>query len=398
MNFEKKNNIYRTVMTVIVTAIITFISTSVLLYNYYLKTDEGLAKTLVTTETNSLETKVQLIKEYIDEFYLGDINEENMMESAIKGYVAGLGDKYTEYLTKDEYEELMVEVNGNYVGIGIYMTQDKYGNIVVLLPIEGSPAQEAGLQTGDIITKVNGEKCANMDLSIVANKVKGEEGTTVDLEIQREDEIINKKIERRTVEIDDIKSEKLEDNIGYIQILSFDDACYEEFEKVLKELMNVGIKSLIIDVRDNGGGIVSEATDIADLFIAKENKIMIEVDKEGNKTITTAQKNPIISSEIEVVVLTNENTASASEILVGALRDNNVAKVIGAKTFGKGVMQELVPVSSGGALKLTIKEFLTPNGNKINKEGIKPDIEVEDIEDNDIDEQLQKAIEELKNN
>jgi len=192
MNFEKKNNIYRIVMTVIVTAIITFIVTSVLLYNYYFKTEDGLIQTLVTTETSKLDTKVQLIKEYIDKYYLGDINEEEMMESAVKGYVAGLGDEYTEYLTKDEYEELMVNVNGNYVGIGIYMTQDNYGNIIVLLPIEGSPAEEAGLKTGDIITKVNGEDCIGMDLSLVANKVKGEEGTTVDIEIQREEEIINK--------------------------------------------------------------------------------------------------------------------------------------------------------------------------------------------------------------
>jgi len=396
MNFEKKNNIYRIVMTVIVTAIITFIVTSVLLYNYYFKTEDGLIQTLVTTETSKLDTKVQLIKEYIDKYYLGDINEEEMMESAVKGYVAGLGDIYTEYLTKDEYEELMVNVNGNYVGIGIYMTQDNYGNIIVLLPIEGSPAEEAGLKTGDIITKVNGEDCIGMDLSLVANKVKGEEGTTVDIEIQREEEIINKTIERRTVEIEDIEYEVLDNNIGYIQILSFDDGCSNKFETVLNDFMSRGIKSLIIDVRDNGGGIVTEATDIADLFVAKNSNIMIEVDKDGKEKITKAKEEPIINSEFKVIILTNENTASASEILVGALKENNIAKIIGDRTFGKGVMQEVVPVSSGGALKLTIKEFLTPNGNKINKEGIKPDIEIENIKDNDIDEQLQKAIQELK--
>jgi len=290
----------------------------------------------------------------------------------------------------------MVNVNGNYVGIGIYMTQDNYGNIIVLLPIEGSPAEEAGLKTGDIITKVNGEDCIGMDLSLVANKVKGEEGTTVDIEIQREEEIINKTIERRTVEIEDIEYEVLDNNIGYIQILSFDDGCSNKFETVLNDFMSRGIKSLIIDVRDNGGGIVTEATDIADLFVAKNSNIMIEVDKDGKEKITKAKEEPIINSEFKVIILTNENTASASEILVGALKENNIAKIIGDRTFGKGVMQEVVPVSSGGALKLTIKEFLTPNGNKINKEGIKPDIEVENIKDNDIDEQLQKAIQELK--
>jgi len=393
MNFEKKNNIYKIVMTVIVTAIITFIATSVLLYNYYFKTEDGLVKTLITAETTNLDTKVKLIKEYIDEFYLGETNEEDMIESAVKGYVAGLGDEYTEYLTKDEYEELMIDVNGDYVGIGIYMTQDRNGNVIVLLPIEGSPAEEAGLKTGDIITKVNGEDCIGMDLSLVANKVKGKEGTTVELEILREDEFINKTITRRTVEIRTVETEVLENKIGYIEILSFDTGCSDKIEIILNDYINRGIESIIIDLRDNGGGVVSEATDIADLFLKKDSNIMIEIDKKGNAKTTKSEKEPIIKPDIKIVVLTNENSASASEILVGALKDNNIAQVVGVTTFGKGVMQELVPVSSGGALKLTIKEFCTPNGSKINKEGIKPDIEIEDDEETEIDEQLEKAIE-----
>ena len=396
MNFEKKNNIYKIVMAVLVTTIITFIATSVLLYNYYFKTENGLVKTLVTTETNNLDTKIQLIREYIDEFYLGEINEEDMLESAVKGYVAGLGDEYTEYLTKDEYEELLIDVNGDYVGIGIYMTQDRNGNVVVLLPIEGSPAEEAGLKTGDIITKVNGEDCIDMDLSLVSSKVKGEEGTTVDLEILREDEFINKTIERRTVEIKTIENEILDNKIGYIEILSFDTGCSYDIEIILNDYISRGIKSIIIDLRDNGGGVVSEATDMADLFLEKDSNIMIEIDKKGNAKATKAEKESIINSDIKIVILTNENTASASEILVGALKDNNVAQIVGTTTFGKGVMQELIPVSSGGALKLTIKEFCTPNGNKINKEGIKPDIEIEDNEETEEDEQLQKAIEMCK--
>lgn len=396
MNFEKKNNIYRTIMTVIVTAIVVSIATSVLLYNYYFKTDEGIAKTLIKTESSSLETKLKLIKQCIDESYLGEINEDDMSESAIKGYVAGLGDDYTEYLTKDEYEELMIEVNGDYVGIGIYMTQDRDGNVLVLLPIEGSPAAEAGLKAGDIITKVNGEDCIGVDLNIVANKVKGEEGTTVDLEILREDEILNKTITRRTVEIRTVATEVINDDIGYIEILSFDTGCSDKIELILNDYKNRGIKSIIIDLRDNGGGIVSEATDMADLFLEKDSNIMVEIDNKGNAKTTKAEKDSIIDSNMKIIILTNENTASASEILVGALKDNKMAKVIGTRTFGKGVMQELIPVSFGGALKLTIKEFCTPNGNKINKEGIKPDIEIEDNEETEVDEQLQKAIEMCK--
>lgn len=394
MNFEKKNNIYKAVMLIIITAIITFMITSVFMHNYYTKTEDGLAKSLQTIETTKLETKVQLIKAYLDKNYLGDTsNEDKLIEYAIKGYVAGLGDKYTEYLTEEEYNELMVDVNGNYLGIGIYMTQDREERVVVLLPIEGSPAEEAGLKTGDIITKVNGEECTGMELSAVANKVKGEEGSTVELEIDREGVVFNKTIERRRVQIYNIKSEVLDGNIGYIQILAFNDGCSIDFEGKLDELINEGVTSLIIDVRDNGGGIVSEAIDMAELFVPKDKNIMIELGKNEKEEKIISKQEPKINSNINVVVLSNENTASASEIFIGALKDNNIAKVVGTRSFGKGVMQEIFPMKPGGALKLTIQEFRTPNGNVINEKGIEPDVEIEENNQTKEDEQLQKAIE-----
>ncbi len=398
MDFEKKNNIYKTIMIIIVTALVTFLITAVVMDNYYFKTENGLTKRLLTTETNNIDTKIQLIREYLDNSYLGEItDEEKLSEYAVKGYVAGLGDEYTEYLTKEEYEELMVDVNGNYVGIGIYMTQDRYNNILVLLPIKGSPAEEAGIKTGDIITKVDGEDCASMDdLSLVANKVKGEEGTTVNLEILRGNEVLNKTIERKTVEINPIESEILENNIGYIQILSFDEGCSQKFENKLDELLQKNIKSLIIDLRDNGGGLVTEAVSISDLFIPKDKTIMIEIDKEKEEE-TKAKTDAKVQDNFNITILANENSASASEIFIGALKANGIAKVVGTKTFGKGVMQEIVPVSSGGALKLTIEEFRMPNGDVINKKGIEPDVLVEDNEETEVDEQLQKAIELLVN-
>ena len=393
MNFEKKNNIYKMIMAIIVTMAITFMATSLFFYNYYIRSGKGLAKILVTNESNELDSKLNLIKSYINKYYLGDIDENKMEEMAIKGYVAGLGDKYTQYLTKEEFDDLMIDVNGNYVGIGVYMAKDKYDNIVVLSPIKGSPAEEAGLETGDIIKKVNGEECDDKDLSVIASKIKGEEGSFVELEIQREEEVFTKKIERRTIKINQIESKVIDNKIGYIQILAFDEGCSSEFKNKLDDLINKGIKSLIIDVRDNGGGIVTEATNIADLFLEKDTNILIEVNKEGEQEVTKSKDDKKINSDIKVIVLSNEESASASEILIGALKDNNIAKIVGNKTYGKGVMQEVVPVSTGGALKITIKEFKTPKGNTINKEGIEPDIEVQDIEDNDIDKQLQKAIE-----
>ena len=397
MDFEKKNNIYKIIMLVIISVLITFLVTAIGISNYYEKTKIGIEKTLSNNNKLNLESKIKYIKEYLGKTYLGEFPEEYVLEeAAVKGYVEGLGDEYTEYLTKEEYEELMTNVTGNYVGIGVYMSQDRYENVVILLPIEGSPAEEAGLKTGDIITKVNGEECTGKQLSLVASKVKGEEGTKVNLEIQRDNETFTIDVERRTVKINQIKSEVLEDNIGYIQILSFDENCSKEFEEKLDELLQKNIKSLIVDVRDNGGGIVQEATNIAELFIPKEKNIMIELGKDTEEQIVKTEKDAKVDSKIKVILLANGNSASASEILVGALKENEVASVIGTKTFGKGVMQEIMPLATGGALKVTIQEFRTPNGNVINKKGIEPDILIENDSKTEKDEQLQKAIEECR--
>ena len=401
-DFEKRNKVYKIIMMILVTAFITFVVTATGMYNYYVKSGKGISKAIANndieiSETNTqLNTKIEVIKKYIDEYYLWDIDEAKLEESALKGYVDGLDDEYTEYLTKSEMESLMININGNYVGIGIYMAKDKNDNVIVLTPIPDSPAEEEGIKTGDIITKVNGEDCSKMDLDVVASKVKGEAGTTVELEILRDKETFTKTITRREIVLKDMDSKMLDDRIGYIQIMSFDTDCADEFKQKLEELKSQGMKSLIIDVRDNGGGVVEEVIKIADYLTKKDSILMITEDKNKNEEETKA-KQENSTEGISIVILANENSASASEILVGALKDNGIAKVVGTKTFGKGVMQEVVPISSiGGALKVTIKEFKTPNRNSINKTGIEPDIEVEDILENDIDEQLNKAIEILK--
>ena len=205
MNFEKKNNIYKVTMIIIVTALVTFLLTTTLIYNYYLKTDKGnieiLTKYIDKTDSDILGTKIEIVKRYLENYYVGELDEEKMAEAAIKGYIEGIGDIYTEYLTEEEYEELLVSVNGEYTGIGIYMAQDINGNVIVLLPIEDSPAEEADIRTGDIISKIDGEDCFEMDIDIVASKIKGEEGTKVKLEIIRDNETIEKEVTRRKVEI-----------------------------------------------------------------------------------------------------------------------------------------------------------------------------------------------------
>lgn len=398
MNFDKKNNIYKILMVIIVTALITFLLASIIFYNYYIKTDKGNIEALskyisVSDSTTALEKKIEIVKRYLENEYIGELNQDKMVEGALKGYVEGIGDKYTEYLTAEELEDLMINVNGNYVGIGIYMTKDDEGNILILLPIEGSPAEEVGLQTGDIILKVNGIECKGLELADVSNMVKGEEKTTVNLEILRENEIFTVDVERRTVELKYMKSELLDNNIGYIQMLSFEEGAAQKLKEEIKNLKNKNINSLIIDLRDNGGGLVTEAVEISEIFIPKGKTILKSYDKNEKETITKSRAST--NENIKLVILVNEESASATEIFAGAIQDNNVATIIGTKTFGKGVMQEVQPLSIGGALKITIEEFKTPNGNKIHEVGITPDIVVEnrknDKEDK-TDTQLQAAI------
>lgn len=399
MNFDKKNNIYKTVMIIVVTALVTFLIASIIFYNYYMKTDKGNIEALskyisISKSTSTLEQKIEILKKYLEKEYIGEINEEDMIESALKGYVDGIGDKYTEYLTKEELEELMTSVNGNYVGIGIYMTQDKQGNIVVLLPIEGSPAEEKGLQTGDIISKVNGTECNSLELSEVSNMVKGEEGTTVNLEILRENEKIIVDVERRTVELKYIASKVLDGNIGYIELLAFDEGAATKFKEELEKLKKQNITSLIIDLRDNGGGLVTEAVSLSEVFAPMGKTILKSYDKNEKEKVTKSTS--VSTEEIKVVILVNENSASATEIFAATMQDNELGTVVGTTTFGKGVMQEVQPLKIGGAIKITIEEFKTPNGNKIHGVGIKPDIEVENDDEKE-DKQLQKAIEYLRN-
>lgn len=384
MESSKKEKIYKVIMLILVTATVTFMITSIGMYNYFVR---------LSDDTETIAKKLEIVKNELEKYYIGDMDTESMTETAIKGYVAGLKDDYSEYLTKEEYEELLISITGDYVGIGIYMSQDVEGNIIVVSPIVGSPAEEAGLQAGDIITAINGESCSEMDLDTASSKIKGQEGTTVELEILRENEKLNKTVERRTVEIQDSRSEILEGNIGYIQLITFDEGCADNVEQYLLDFQNQGINSVIIDLRDNTGGVVTEAIDFAELFIKRGDIILRSYNKADNVTLTKSNNTKPV--DMEIVILVNEYSASATEIVTAALKDNEVATIVGTTTYGKGVMQEVMPLFDG-ALKVTIEEFKTPNGNEINNIGIMPDELVEDNIETEEDEQLQRAIEILK--
>ena len=404
MEEKKRYKIYRMVMLIILVAFITFIITSIGFYQYFIK-GNSLNKYLAfmtSDESQDISTTLHTYRAVIDKYYLGDVDEESLKEGAIQGYIEGLGDPYTEYISKEDMEDYMQDTMGNFVGIGIYMVQDTETNqIMVLAPIKGSPAEKAGIRPGDYIVSVNGETCTAADMTAIATKIKGEEGSTVKLQILRGEETLDFEITRENVIVNPVEGEVLENNIGYIEFSSFDENTAEDFKAKFEELQSKGITSLIIDLRNNGGGIVDEALQIAGYIADKDSVLLYEVDKENNEKVEKNQTNPIIN--MPVIILTNENTASSSEILAGALKDLGKAKIVGTTTYGKGVIQQILTLPDGSGLKITTEKYLTPNRTEINEIGIEPDetVELPESVENILnversqDTQLQKAIEML---
>ena len=391
-------------MLIILVAFVTFILTSIGFYQYFVKGD-SLNKYLTfmtSDESQDISQTLDTYRAVIDKYYLGDVDEESLKEGAIQGYIEGLGDPYTEYISKEDMEDYMQDTMGNFVGIGIYMIQDTETNqIMVLSPIKGSPAEKAGIQPGDYIVAVNGEPCTADDMTVISTKIKGEEGSTVKLQILRGEETLDFEITRENIIVNPVEGEVLENNIGYIEFSSFDENTAEEFKTRFEELQSQGITSLIIDLRNNGGGIVDEALEIAGYIADKDSVLLYEVDKENNEIVEKNESNPIIN--MPVIILTNENTASSSEILAGALKDLGKARTVGTTTYGKGVIQQILTLPDGSGLKITTEKYLTPNRTEINEVGIEPDETVELPEsvenvlnvDRSQDTQLQKAIEML---
>ncbi|MCI8620404.1 MAG: S41 family peptidase [Clostridia bacterium] len=397
MRENKKQKIYRVVMLILVVSLITFIVTTVLMYNdsiKYVVSTKGLSGT--NQATKKLDMLFATITELLDEKYIGDVNQEDLIDGALKELVNSVGDVYTTYYTKEELEDFNAETMGKFVGIGVYMRASlETGKVEVTKPIKGSPAEEAGIKTGDQILKVDGVEYVGDDLDEVAKNIKGEEGTEVTLTIKRGEEVFDLKIVRKNVHMNYVSGEMLDNNIGYMYIERFDEDCIKDFKSAYNELVAQEAKSLILDLRSNGGGLVDEALEIADMMCEKNEIMLITIDKDGKEVSEKAKKDREI--KMPIVVLTNGGTASAAEILVGALKDNEKAVIVGDKTFGKGVIQELIYLSNGGALKVTSSEYYTPKKNKINKLGIEPDYQVSfDFKNLEVDEQLNKAIEIIK--
>ncbi|MBO4293114.1 MAG: S41 family peptidase [Clostridia bacterium] len=401
----KKNQRYKLTMVIIFTVFITFMLTTLGIFVFFLNGKQVGKYVLVTSseKNENISTKLDKYKTIIDKYFLGEVNEEKLEEGAIKGYIEGLDDPYTEYISKDEMKDYLEDTKGNFIGIGIYMVKNKDKNLIqVLATIKGSPAEKQGIQPGDLIKTVDGVEYTADDLNIISKKIKGDEGTKVKLEIIRGTETKEYEFIREKITVNQVEGSVVNDNLGYIKISSFDEETAKQFKEEFEKLQAQNIKGLIIDLRNNGGGIVSEALDIADYIADKDSVLLYEVDKKGKEEIKKSKKDPIVN--MPIVVLVNKNTASSSEILSGALKDLGKAKIVGTKTYGKGVIQEILTLPDGDGLKITTEEYQTPSKNKIHKIGIEPDVVVElpDTVKNILnvepaaDTQMQKAIELLQ--
>ena len=347
--------------------------------------------------SGQVEEKLSEIDWYIDHYYIFDVDRDKLADGLLAGYVSGLEDPYSVYYTPEKYTDILESANGEYYGIGVLVTEDKDGTIQIVNVFSNSPAKEAGILKGDIIAGVDNLDITGMDLNQVVGYIKGKEGTSVELQIQRDGEadLLNIMVERRQVSVDTVEYRMLEDGIGYIQLVQFDDVSLDQMTAAIEDLKSQGMEKLILDLRDNPGGLLTSVVDIADLFLPEANIFYME-DKSGSRTDYNATDDQLFDGEL--VVLVNENSASASEVLAGTLKDNGRAQLVGVTTFGKGIVQTFYSLSDGSGVKLTTAHYFTPNGTDIHGVGVTPNVEAEQPDDektgeSENDTQLNKALE-----
>ncbi|MBQ1822022.1 MAG: S41 family peptidase [Lachnospiraceae bacterium] len=345
--------------------------------------------------------KVNLLSDVIDKYYYKDITDEEKMEGIYKGLMSSTNDKYTDYYSPKEFKDLMVTMEGDYGGIGATLSQDKVTKEVSVVEVyEGSPAARAGLERGDIVISVDGHLGTDESLDDFVQRIRGEEGTSIEMVYKRGDQEKTIEITREEVIVPSVSHRMLDDKIGYIRISSFVNGTQKDFEDALADLQSQGMQGIVFDMRDNGGGMVDSVVAILD-DILPAGTVVYTMDKSGKREDYTSDDAKKI--DIPVTVLVNENTASAAEIFTGAIRDFNYGTIIGTNTFGKGIVQSTVPLSDGSAVKITVATYYTPSGECIHEKGIKPDIELEfsyaDENPTEYDElkdnQVQKAMEVL---
>lgn len=376
------NKILKTIIAVLLIAIISSISTLGLIY-YALGFNEQRFSNLMRfiTAYRFIETK-----------YVNDTDDVKLIDGAIDGMVKSLNDPHSNYLSPKMYKTLMEQTEGSFAGIGVVMGMDNEQKIHIVGIMENSPGQKAGLQEGDEILAVDGVPVTQMAFDEVAAHVRGQAGTDVVLTIMRDNTNQDITITRDNIKLKTVGHKMLDNNIGYIQIVSFSEDTANEFNEAYNDLKNQGMKALVLDLRNNPGGLLTTCVEIAKKLVPKGEIVSI-VDKQGNKeTYSSSLEAP----EYPLAVLINKNSASASEILSGAIQDTKAGTIIGNTSYGKGSVQTILPMFEDDAVKLTIAKYYTPSGRSIDGTGITPDIEINLDENATLDTQLDKALEILK--
>lgn len=396
----KRKWITRTIIIVLVTNIITFGVTN--LVSFVMPNGKVLVSRKTYDNIISFE-KLFTIKDKLDKYYIGEIDNNKLIEGAAKGMASALEDPYTVFMNKGEFADFASQTGGTYVGLGIQIGV-KDNKIVVISTFEASPAQKVGILTGDIIESVNGTTVTGQDMEKAVSMMKGKKGEEVKLSITRETRgTFEVNPVRDEIQLVTVKSEMIDKEVGYIQVSMFDEHTSDNFNKALQSLNGKGMKSLIIDLRENPGGLLDQTVKMTSNFVSKGKNIVYTEDKEKNRKNYDSIGG--IAEGLPVTILIDGGTASASEIMIGAIKDYNLGTLVGEKSFGKGVVQTTFyrdkdGFGDGTALKVTISKYYTPNGQNIHGKGISPDVEVvypkelkEKPYDRTLDPQFKKAVE-----
>jgi carboxyl-terminal processing protease len=356
-------------------------------------------------QEDRLLKKMSTIKDIVSKNFLYDVNEQQYEDSILKGLMKALDDPYSCYFTAEEYKSLMEQTEGVYYGIGAYVSQSRDTNVLTITrPFKDGPADKAGIIAGDIIYKVENEVVTDLDISTVVARMRGEKGTQVLITVLRGDKMeeVEFNVTRDEIEIPTVEYKMLEDKIGYIYVLQFDKVTVDQFIKAIDDLETQGMKGLVIDIRDNGGGLYTSCVSMLERLITKDKLLVYTETKAGERDDEYSKDDDCI--KVPLAVLINGNSASASEIFAGTIQDYKIGTIVGTQSFGKGIVQFLRELADGSAIKLTVSNYYTPSGDSIHKVGITPDVVVE-IDDKltgkviitiEEDNQLQAAIKEVK--
>lgn len=369
-------------VTVTLVVLIIALVLNILLNKDYIETDNkeelmnnawANGNTQVSEDMSGIFSKAQYLQNIIDKYYYYEEDMDALADGIYAGMLESLGDPYSVYYDEESFKALTESTSGKYCGIGVVISQDPETLVITVVnAYEGCPGYEAGIKPGDIVIGADDIDFTGMDSSEAVSYIRGEEGTQVTIKIKRGDEILDLDVTRKQIDIPTIDYEQIDGKIAHISITSFDEVTYDQFKDALDEAKKDGCEGYIFDVRDNGGGLYSTVVDMLDDLLPA-GKIVFTKDKNGKGSTEYSDD---VCLEAPMAVLINGNSASASEIFAGAIQDYGVGKVIGTKSFGKGIVQSIIPLGDGTAIKVTVSSYFTPNGRNIHGDGITPDIEV----------------------